>query len=193
MEQALELVSALRLDTEFVPGGVKHRRHIPKPKPRQLSEQSKKRKRPSKIKSQIGLDSHMQNEEEIFVQVEGESHNPVEAESAIQIEPSPIQIDEDSATQVVESSVSEETILIEIEELWDIEPSSVIGQGAFGIVRFERRRPQMVNHTQTPHNQVRAVKEIRKTNTPDYMKELQAIAKFSQAEVCCSLLLLYEH
>jgi hypothetical protein len=187
MEQALELVSALRLDTEFVPGGVKHRRHISKPKPRRPTEQSKKRKRSDKRKSQIGQDSHPQVEEGSLVQVEGESSSPIEADSAIQIEALPIQINEESATELVESSVSEETVLIEIEELWDIEPSSVIGQGAFGVVRFERRRPQMVNHTQTSHNQVRAVKEIRKASTPDYMKELQAIAKFSQAQVRCSL------
>jgi len=168
MEQALELVSALRLDTEFLPGGVKHRRHITKPKPSQSSKQAKKRKKPHEYLSQVGQDSPLQVEEELLVRTEGESPNQIDAGSAIQI---------------AESSVPEETVLIDIEEIWDIEPSSIIGQGAFGIVRFERRRPQMDNHTQTTHNQVRAVKEIRKLSTPDYMKELQATAKFSQAQV----------
>jgi hypothetical protein len=160
MEQGLKLVSALRLDTEFLPGGVKHRRHIQKRKQSQSSQPSKKRKRPSKYLSQIEQDSPLQVEEE-----------------------SPVQIDGESAIQIAESSVPDETAQIEIEEIWDIEPSSIIGQGAFGIVRFERRRPQMANHTQTTHNQVRAVKEIRKLSTLDHMKELQAIAKFSQAQV----------
>jgi hypothetical protein len=151
MEQGLKLVSALRLDTEFLPGGVKHRRHIQKPKQSQSSQPSKKRKRPSKYLSQIEQDSPLQVEEE-----------------------SPVQIDGESAIQIAESSVPDETAQIEIEEIWDIEPSSIIGQGAFGIVRFERRRPQMANHT---------VKEIRKLSTLDHMKELQAIAKFSQAQV----------
>jgi hypothetical protein len=125
MEHTLDLVSALRLNTEFLAGGVKHKRRIPKKKP-------------------------------------GES---------------PIRIEEELPIQIEENSP------IEIEEIWDIEPGSIIGQGSFGIVRFERRRPLMSDHTQTSNNQVRAVKEIRKLSTPDYMKELQAIAKFSQAQV----------
>jgi len=124
MENTLGLVSALRLNTEFFAGGVKHNRRIPK----------KSGKSPIRIE-----------------------------------EAPPIQVEENSPT--------------EIEEIWDIEPSSIIGQGAFGIVRFERRRPLISDHSQTSHNQVRAVKEIKKLNTPDYMKELQAIAKFSQAQV----------
>jgi hypothetical protein len=157
--EALELVSALRLDTEFLPGGVKHRRHLTKPKSSQPSKPTKKRKAPHENLSQSRQDSPAQDQHE-----------------------SPLRIERGS-------SVPEETMLIEIEEVWDIEPSSIIGQGAFGIVRFERRRPQMDNYTQTTHNQVRAVKEIRKLGTPDYMKELQAIARFSQAQVRCNALL----
>jgi hypothetical protein len=175
MEQAIKIVSALRLDTEFLPRGVKHRRRIPKPKPSQSSTQTKKRKRHHEYFLQTGQDSPLQVEEEQTIRIEGQSSN--------QTQGSPNKIDGESATQIVEPSVPEETALIEIEETWDIEPSSIIGQGTFGIVRFERRRPQMNNHTQTTHNQVRAVKEIKKLSTPDYMKELQAIAKFSQAHV----------
>jgi hypothetical protein len=170
MEQALKLVSDLRLDTEFLPEGVMHRRQILKPKsqPTQPSKPIKNRKSPYGHLLQTRPDSHLQVEDNLSVQINGESLD---------------EIDEESATRIVESSIPQETVLIEIEEVWDIEPSSIIGQGAFGIVRFERRRPQMVNHTQTSENQVRAVKEIRKLNTPDYMKELQAIAKFSQGDV----------
>lgn len=126
MEHTLDLVSALRLDAEFIAGGVKHRRRIPKKK-----------------KS-------------------GEPLTRIEEESSIEIE---------------------ENLSIEIEEIWDIEPGSIIGQGSFGVVRFERRRPLMSDQTQSSHNQVRAVKEIRKLSTLDYMKEVQAVAKFSQAQV----------
>lgn len=125
MEYTSDLVSALRLDAEFITGGVKHKRRIPKRK-------------------------------------SGKSLIRIEEESFIEIE---------------------ENLSIEIEEIWDIEPSSIIGQGSFGIVRFERRRPIMSDQSQTSQNQVRAVKEIRKLSTPDYMKEVQAVAKFSQAQV----------
>ncbi|KAF2499006.1 kinase-like protein [Lophium mytilinum] len=161
MEQVLELVSALKLDTEFLPEGVKHKRHIPKPRSSQSSKAAKKRKRPNRNLFQIGQESPMQIEEESLVHIEERSPTKIDAESSLPIE---------------------QAVMTEFEETWDIEPSSIIGQGAFGIVRFERRRPQMVNHTQTAHNQVRAVKEIRKLGTPDYIKELQAVAQFSQAQ-----------
>lgn len=125
MEHTSDLVSALRLDAEFIAGGVKHKRRVPKKK-------------------------------------SGESLPRIEEESSMEIE---------------------ENLSIEIEEIWDIEPGSIIGQGSFGIVRFERRRPLMSDQTQTSHNQVRAVKEIKKLSTLDYMKEVQAVAKFSQAQV----------
>lgn len=125
MEHTLDLVSALRLDAEFISGGVKHKRRVPKKK-------------------------------------SGESLTRIEEESSMEIE---------------------ENLSIEIKEIWDIEPGSIIGQGSFGIVRFERRRPLMSDQTQTSHNQVRAVKEIKKLSTLDYMKEVQAVAKFSQAQV----------
>lgn len=170
MDQVLSLVSALRLDTEFLLGGVKHRKHILKPKPNPSPERIKKRRPSNENSLRFGQDLPLHIEEESSGQTEGQS-----------------------ATQNVESPVPEEKVLVEIEEIWDVEPSSIIGQGGFGIVRFERRRPQMNNYTQTTHNQVRAVKEIRKSSTLDYMKELQAIAKFSQAQVHWNLSFLYGH
>lgn len=125
MEDTSDLVAALRLDAEFIAGGVKHMRRVPKKK-------------------------------------SGEALARIEEESSMEIE---------------------ENLFIDIEEIWDIEPGSIIGQGSFGIVRFERRRPLISDQTQSSQNQVRAVKEIRKLSTPDYMKEVQAVANFSQAQV----------
>jgi hypothetical protein len=125
MEDTSDLVAALRLDAEFIAGGVKHMRRVPKKK-------------------------------------SGETLARIEEESSMEIE---------------------ENLFIDIEEIWDIEPGSIIGQGSFGIVRFERRRPLISDQTQSSQNQVRAVKEIRKLSTPDYMKEVQAVANFSQAQV----------
>ena len=73
-----------------------------------------------------------------------------------------------------------------IEEMWDIQTS--IGEGRFGIVRFERRRLSPTTcPDQTSHHRVRAVKEISKTfkegGRLDHMKELEVIAKFSQPQV----------
>ncbi|KFY76901.1 hypothetical protein V499_03592 [Pseudogymnoascus sp. VKM F-103] len=127
MEDTSDLVAALRLDAEFIAGGVKHMRRVPKKK-------------------------------------SGETLARIEEESSME---------------------TEENLFIDIEEIWDIEPGSIIGQGSFGIVRFERRRPLISDPTQSSQNQVRAVKEIRKLSTPDYMKEVQAVANFSQAQ--------YEH
>lgn len=177
MEDVSDLVLALEIDTEFVPGGVKHKRFISKSKPRPTP--SKKRKRFDKDRLQEGQDVPILVEEKSSIPVEARSHG-----SPIAPEGPSAQNEEDTGTQIMESLVPEETVLIEIEELWDIEPSSIIGQGAFGTVRFERRRPLMVDHTQTPHTSVRAVKEIRKISSPDYMRELQAIAKFTQSQVC---------
>lgn len=175
MEQTLELVSALELVTEFVSGGVKHKKVITKPKPQ--SKPSKKRKRINPDGIQDGRDTQPQ------VQGESSSSSSPVPEPANKEKEVFDQIEEEPATQITESSVIDATILVEIEEVWDIEPSSIIGQGAFGTVRFERRRPLMANHTQTSQTSVRAVKEIRKLDSPDYMKELQAIAKFTQPKV----------
>ncbi|KAE9966896.1 hypothetical protein BLS_006753 [Venturia inaequalis] len=167
-----DLVSALELITQFVPGGVKHKRVIPQPKPKPKS--SKKRKRIDEDMSQGGEDGRSQVEGESSISsrsvlgLAGEKHQFVSL------------IEEEPATQFTDLTAPEETVLIEIEEIWDIEPSSIIGQGAFGTVRFERRRPLMANHTQNSQGSVRAVKEIRKLNSPDYMKELRAIARFTQ-------------
>lgn len=180
MEQTSDLVSALELITQFVPGGVKHKRVIPQPKPKPKS--SKKRKRIDEDMSQGGEDGRSQVEGESSISsrsvlgLAGEKHQFVSL------------IEEEPATQFTDLTAPEETVLIEIEEIWDIEPSSIIGQGAFGTVRFERRRPLMANHTQNSQGSVRAVKEIRKLNSPDYMKELRAIARFTQPKV--SLLLI---
>jgi hypothetical protein len=177
MEHALqELVQALKLDTEFFQGGVKHRRSIAKPKPSQNLKRSKKRKAKDQNDPLNDGDSPMQMDEI--------SPTQLQSESSRQTEESLSQNDEEAAILIPATAVHEENVPIEIQELWDIEPSSIIGLGAFGIVRFERRRPQIANSTQTSHNQVRAVKEIRKASTVDYMKELQAIAKFSQSQVC---------
>lgn len=155
MEQAVELVSALRLDTVFLTGSIKHKRLITgKLNTSPSTRTIKKRKRPDSKLSAIS-------------EVE---------------EQSPVQNEREPSVPVADRLVSDEIRQIEIEEIWDIEPGS-IGQGAFGVVRFERRRPQMVNYTQTTQNQVRAVKEIKKSGTSEYMKELQAISIFSQPRV----------
>jgi hypothetical protein len=183
MERATELVSALKLDTEFLDGGVKHRRHVPKPIPSQPIKKVKKRKRPHNALPHIGRDSSSPVDIESTVQIDMSSPHNIDALSSPQIEDSTGTADGGPSIRVKEAPVPEEPVFIEIEEVWDIEPSSIIGKGSFGIVRFERRRPQMADHTQTTHNQVRAVKEVRKLSTPDYMKELQAIARFSRAPV----------
>ncbi|KAF2964685.1 hypothetical protein GQX73_g8878 [Xylaria multiplex] len=71
-----------------------------------------------------------------------------------------------------------------IEEIWDVE--STIGKGTFGVVRIERRRVSRTDHRSSTLNQVRAVKEISKSAAAgqkwDYMKELEAIARFSSSE-----------
>jgi hypothetical protein len=112
MDQSIDLVSAMRLDTEFLRGAHKHRREVPKQK----------------------------------------------------------RNDKESPRQ-------------QIVEIWDKEDDSFIGAGTFGHVWFERRRPLVFDPTQTSHNQVRAVKQVRKSDTPNYIRELQAIATFSQDHV----------
>jgi hypothetical protein len=112
MEQSMNLVSAMRLDTEFLSGAHKHRRQI-------------------------------------------------------QIQPIP-----DGEPQIQN-----------IDEVWDKEEESFIGSGSFGYVWFERRRPEVSNPQQASHNQVRAVKQVRKLATPNYIQELRAIATFSQDPV----------
>lgn len=114
MDHSLNLVSAMRLDTEFLQGAHKHRRQVPK-------------------------------------------HKLKDGESPIQ----------------------------QIEEIWDKEYNrdSHIGSGAFGHVWYERRRPLTFDPTQTSHTQSRAVKQILKAVNPNYIRELQAIATFSQDRV----------
>lgn len=181
MEQTSDLVSALELITEFVPGGVKHKRSIPKPRPK--PKLSKKRKNSDEDMSQDGLNGQTQVGEESSILSRAIPGLVLEEEQFVS------QMEEGPTTQIKDSTASEQTVVIEIEEIWDIEPSSIIGQGAFGTVRSERRRPLMANHTQTSQGSVRAVKEIRKLNSPNYMKELQAIASFTQPKV--SLLLVW--
>ncbi|RWA10238.1 hypothetical protein EKO27_g4887 [Xylaria grammica] len=71
--------------------------------------------------------------------------------------------------------------LPEIEEIWDVE--STIGKGTFGIVRIERCRVLSTHSSPPTASRVRAVKEISKSVAAgqrwDYMKELEAIARFS--------------
>lgn len=75
-----------------------------------------------------------------------------------------------------------ESPIQQIEEIWDKEYNrdSHIGSGAFGHVWYERRRPLTFDPTQTSHTQSRAVKQILKAVNPNYIRELQAIATFSQ-------------
>ncbi|KAI8622929.1 kinase-like protein [Xylariaceae sp. FL1651] len=69
----------------------------------------------------------------------------------------------------------------QLEETWEVEPA--IGKGTFGVVRIERRRLSGPSAHQSSTHQLRAVKEISKTVAAgqrwDYMKELEAIVKFS--------------
>lgn len=73
----------------------------------------------------------------------------------------------------------------QVEEIWDAE--LMLGRGTFGTVRLERRRPHSSGPNSTSLHQVRAVKEISKTvpmrRRWDHLKELEAIAKFSQPRV----------
>lgn len=73
---------------------------------------------------------------------------------------------------------------IRVEETWDIKKT--LGRGTYGVVRYERRRPTAAADPESP-SQVRAVKVISKTitgdNRWDYMKELEAIVKFSHPRV----------
>ena len=72
-----------------------------------------------------------------------------------------------------------------VEELWDVEPT--IGRGTFGVVRFERLRLPSSSFRSPSARRFRAVKEINKIAALgkkwDYMKELEAIVKFSQPHV----------
>lgn len=72
-----------------------------------------------------------------------------------------------------------------VEELWDVEPT--IGRGTFGVVRFERLRLPSPSFRPPSARRFRAVKEINKIAALgkkwDYMKELEAIVKFSQPHV----------
>ncbi|GAW16625.1 hypothetical protein ANO14919_060580 [Xylariales sp. No.14919] len=74
--------------------------------------------------------------------------------------------------------------LPEIEEIWDVE--STIGKGTFGIVRIERCRVSSTHPSSPTASRVRAVKEISKSVAAgqrwDYMKELEAIARFSSTK-----------
>ncbi|TGJ80500.1 hypothetical protein E0Z10_g8265 [Xylaria hypoxylon] len=71
-----------------------------------------------------------------------------------------------------------------IEEIWDVQ--STIGKGTFGVVRIERCRVSRISSSSSTLNQVRAVKEISKSVAAgqkwDYMKELEAIARFSSPQ-----------
>lgn len=77
--------------------------------------------------------------------------------------------------------VSAQVSGVEQEEIWDIDDT--IGRGTFGIVRLEKRR----HPGSTASSQVRVVKEVGKTVKSgarwDYMKELEAMVKFSGAHV----------
>src|SRR5262249_23142527 len=68
-----------------------------------------------------------------------------------------------------------------LEEVWNVEP--VIGRGTFGTVRTERRLVADLSHSHSHLPHVRAVKEISKmvqaSKKWNYMKELEAIVKFS--------------
>ena len=73
---------------------------------------------------------------------------------------------------------------IQVKEVWETE--AVLGRGSYGVVRRERRRSISTPDLQLP-SRVRAVKEIAKTtiggNSWDYIKELEAIVKFSRPQV----------
>ena len=68
-------------------------------------------------------------------------------------------------------------------ETWSTQKT--IGRGIFGDVQLERRR--LLNHLTSSPRQVRAVKVISKAigagQNWDYIRELEAIAKFSQSRV----------
>ncbi|KAI1302523.1 kinase-like protein [Xylaria venustula] len=70
------------------------------------------------------------------------------------------------------------------EEFWEFQ--STIGKGTFGIVWIERRRASQLHHSSSHPKQLRAVKEISKSAALsqrwDYMKELEAIARFSSSQ-----------
>ncbi|KAI0965629.1 kinase-like protein [Xylaria arbuscula] len=74
-------------------------------------------------------------------------------------------------------------LLVE-EEFWEFQ--STIGKGTFGIVRIERRRASQLHPNPSHPKQLRAVKEISKSvalsQRWDYMKELEAIARFSSSQ-----------
>lgn len=72
---------------------------------------------------------------------------------------------------------------VRTEETWDIKKT--LGRGSYGTVRYERRR----RTSSDPESgvRVRAVKVISKTtagkNRWDFLKELEAIVKFSHSRV----------
>ncbi|KAI1351473.1 kinase-like protein [Xylaria sp. FL0043] len=71
-----------------------------------------------------------------------------------------------------------------VEEFWEFR--STIGKGTFGVVRIEQRRASRHHPTSSLPGQLRAVKEISKSvalsQKWDYMKELEAIARFSSSQ-----------
>ncbi|KAI1273132.1 kinase-like protein [Xylaria sp. FL0933] len=71
-----------------------------------------------------------------------------------------------------------------VEEFWEFR--STIGKGTFGVVRIEQRRASRHHPTPSLPGQLRAVKEISKSvalsQKWDYMKELEAIARFSSSQ-----------
>ncbi|KAI0811653.1 kinase-like protein [Xylaria sp. FL0064] len=71
-----------------------------------------------------------------------------------------------------------------VEEFWEFR--STIGKGTFGVVRIEQRRASRHHPTPSPPGQLRAVKEISKSvvlsQKWNYMKELEAIARFSSSQ-----------
>lgn len=74
--------------------------------------------------------------------------------------------------------------LVRRREAWDRE-ARPIGRGGFSLIWLERRRTEVSTVVPT-----RVLKEISladsRTRTADYIRELEAIAKFSHRKVCWS-------